>query len=177
MFLDEVARLLPPPEAPFTEDPAIWGGLEALIGRPFPSTYKQFTDCYGPGLVNDHVRFYHPLGVQLNLVREVEELTPYLDQVWREAELDFPFTTGFGIGDVVYWGNSKNRVTLFFLIAEGDPDEWHVIEQADDEYEDSELGFGAWLLRYLQGGGSRGLYVRNPQTRFGEVRQAWYYRE
>ncbi|NUP50376.1 MAG: hypothetical protein HOW97_24160 [Catenulispora sp.] len=167
MFLDEAVSLLPPPDEPFSSDGGAWRDLESALRVRLPGSFKAFADRYGPGMVDDHIRIYHPLAGRFwNLGEEMRERTDAYATIW--PQLEFPLTAGTAVGDVLYWGDTDHGIVLFFRIDGDDPDAWPIIEQADDSYEDSELGFGDWLLRYLRGGGSRGHFVRNVHAVDGE---------
>jgi hypothetical protein len=160
MFLEEVIGLLPPPDEPFSSDAGAWQDLESVLGRGLPGSFKAFLDRYGTGMVDVHIRFFHPLGAEhWNLGVAMRDEMEFYAAAWPRPEL--LLTAGTAVGDVLYWGNTNHGIVLFFLITGDDPEAWPVVEQADDSYEDSGLGFADWLLRYLRGGGSEGDFVKN----------------
>ena len=159
----EVRDLLGPPPEEIATAGGGYAQLEARLGITFPVVYKSFLDTYGPGMVSGDIRLYHPTIPFPNFFTLDEFITHLLDLVELEPmffapELDVPrFDLGFGVGDLIPFGEALNWVGLYFIISEDE--DWEVLEYSGGEYERSGLGFGPWFLRYLHGGGSESYYV------------------
>jgi hypothetical protein len=157
-FLAEVRDLLgPPPEEMAGTDDG-FEPLEERLGVSFPGDFKDFLGTYGPGTVSDDIMLYHPIISLPGFYTLDEYITELFDQVELEPmyfapDIDAPsFRMGAGLGELLPFGEALNWIGLYFIVSE-DPD-WEVLEYTQGEYERTGLGFGAWLLRYLRGGGS-----------------------
>jgi hypothetical protein len=157
-FLTQVRDLLgaPPEEIAGTDDG--FAQLEARLGVTFPRDFKDFLRTYGPGMVSQDVQLYHPvipLPGFYTLDEFIADLSEQaeLEPMYFAPDVDMPsFRLGAGVGELLPFGEALNWIGLYFIVSE-DPD-WEVLEYTQGEYERSGLGFGAWLLRYLRGGGS-----------------------
>ena len=57
-YLDELVRLMPPPERVFA--PTTWEDAEAAIGVQFPDSFKAFLDTYGLGTIEPELYVMDP---------------------------------------------------------------------------------------------------------------------
>src|SRR4051794_30748002 len=61
MQIDELTRVLPPPDSPSeVPTPADWHDAETAIGTPLPADFKAFLGVYGTGCIDDFLYVYSP---------------------------------------------------------------------------------------------------------------------
>ena len=152
--MEEVHARISPPDILISPERS-FEALENDLGLTFPADYKAFLCEYGPGALCGDVQLYHPtidfepycLLTELIQDAFTRNEVESLDFVEMDDGHPAPFRTGTQIGAILPFGDALNWVTVYFIIGD------------DPEYERSGLPFGKWLLRYLDGGGSRSHFV------------------
>jgi hypothetical protein len=151
-FIDEVRTLLPGREYDGPAD-ACWRDAEERLHVVFPRAFKDFLDSYGPGILDAHIRFFHPCAERMNLTRFIRENLEAWSDIWSRNPGTVPYPASTSVGGLLPWGNTTDGFALFFHMRTDDPADWTVFEYADFEYAESGLIFEHWLVRYLRQGG------------------------
>jgi hypothetical protein len=127
--LDDLKRLLPPPERPAVSE-YDWPAIEAEIGTALPADYKSLVDAYGPVRFSANLRLCTPHGrpggldltCWLELTRELlgdPACPPQSDHIPAGFALDPDALTA--------WGSITGSEYCLWYAAGPDPDVWPVI--------------------------------------------------
>lgn len=131
-------------------DPAPWTELENELGVHFPADFREFSDAYGPVLINNQVDIGHPAVELGNLGRAIRRTI----EAWSTApEDEVPYPVGSAPGELLPWGGSSSGEAIFFHVPETEHEEWAigVYEHDEGTYHEYAMTFNEWMLSYLRG--------------------------
>lgn len=145
------AILLPPNDADPVGSPDEWEEVEARHGMQFPSDYKMFLKTYGLGTPNGDFSVLSPFDDSFpseqirfrQVYREFYGTPDYLEYI---AEgLSAPVPAG-----LVAWANGDSA-TAYWDTKAGDPDQWTVVEEREDYWQQFPLSMSDFLARVITG--------------------------
>jgi hypothetical protein len=153
-MLDELVRILVPPESPIdTGSAGDWRRIQQEIGTAIPNDYCSFIERYGSGGIDGWLYFFNPFAASkyTNLQRQISARLGALREIRREFPRYVPFPVYPEKGGVLPWGCTGNGDTLYWVTT-GKPSDWSVCINEGrgpdwDVFAESMTGF---LIRLLK---------------------------
>lgn len=154
MTIENLIKVVPPPEEPFEAFRGTWELIEDEIRTALPQDYKDFVRLYGSGY------FMQFLGVSVPRSRNPNVLLRSAIYWARRAavqggfapdELPYPFWPD--PGGLLAFGSTDNGDTLLWL-AQGEPEDWKVVvwDRGLGRFEVFDCGLTDFLAGLATGG-------------------------
>ena len=122
--IDDLVRLVPPPEAP-VDATGDWARVETDLGLELPSDFKMLIQRYGLGQFESFITPLNPFGRHAMLIDEARRLQE--DQPFREQHPDLsPCAFYPKLGGLLPWAGTDNGDRICWL-TEGHPDTWTTV--------------------------------------------------
>jgi hypothetical protein len=132
MAIEELLRLVPPPEHPVeTGDAARWEEVERLLGTRLPQDYRDFATHYGSGLFVNFLGLWvlNPFAPSY-----LEQLRYYSDFLRTQRGLPERYGVPYGVfpdqPGWLLWGGTTNGDDLCW-VTEGEPEAWPLLLISD----------------------------------------------
>lgn len=126
-----------------------WPAVEASLGTALPTDFRVLADNYPTLCIDDFLHVVHPAG-EWTLREQNEQVLGAL----RGHRDNFPEYVPHPLfpepGGVLCWGVTDNGDELFWL-TEGEPDEWKVVVNNDDDGWTFDGGILSFLSGVLRG--------------------------
>jgi hypothetical protein len=163
MTIERLMAMMPPPVTRPTAVP--WHLAPGEVGFQFPDDYRDFTDLYGSGLINDQLLIWTP-SLKWDTVREGDAregfaslaagppsgLGDYLTELHEDEPDENPYPVYPDEGGLLAWGNDYSANHFFWLTGDPDPNKWPVVAWNRSGYWDRfDGGFGEFLVASLSG--------------------------
>ncbi len=155
--LDDLVRVVSPPEAPVDsgpEDGDVWRDVEFRLGLDLPIDFKQLVRVYGSGGWGGYLRMLNPFSGDpgLNLERRAHDLLAQDHVIRRRFPDQIPFALYPEKDGLFPWAVLSNDVRLCYL-TEGPVESWQMIVYGPggllyDRYRTSTTDF---LFRFVSG--------------------------
>ena len=148
VFLEQLMRLVPPPEAPICAgSPEAWVEVERKLGAPLPDDYKIFINRYGSGGFYDYLEIVSPFMPRNGLIAMFWR---YRDSYKQDKFPVFPEPEG-----LLLLGTDQCEHTLFWL-TKGEPNQWPLVYMDDNyidtpRYEYYEMTITQFLVEWISG--------------------------
>jgi hypothetical protein len=127
-MLEQLRRLLPPPDQPLEAAPPDgWAEVEAALGTGLPDDFKAFTQLYGSGKVDDFLYLFNPFaeGQDGNLLFEKDRVLAAYAETRARFPARLPLPPFPEDGGVLPLGRTDNGDELYWVTG-GDPRDWPV---------------------------------------------------
>jgi hypothetical protein len=127
--------LLPPPASPIESgSPDSWAAAEAALQTRLPADYKQFTQAYGTGSIDEFVTVLNASSTTARF--RLDEYGETMLAVTRELRavgiVEIPFPIYPEPGGLLPWGVTANGDWGYWITAPtGEPDAWEVAVSID----------------------------------------------
>ncbi|MBL8556372.1 MAG: SMI1/KNR4 family protein [Phenylobacterium sp.] len=122
MSIENLTRVVPPPDRPGDPFLGSWRDIEAKLGTALPRDYKAFVRMYGRGQFMEYVWIWTP-GAWDHHDR-LESMAPTVLRLLKEDE-DFPFPVWPEAGGLLPFGSTLDGDYLAW-VTHGAPDDWTV---------------------------------------------------
>jgi len=123
--IDDLVRLVPPPEAP-VDATGDWERVEADLGLELPSDFKMLIQRYGSGQFESFITPLNPFGPHPLLIADARRLQED-DQPFREENPELsPYAFYPEPGGLLPWAGTDNGDRICWL-TEGHPHAWTTV--------------------------------------------------
>jgi SMI1-KNR4 cell-wall len=149
--IDDLVRLVPPPEAP-VDATGDWEQVETDLGLELPSDFKTLIQRYGRGQFESFITPLMPFGKHAMLIDEARRLQED-DQSFRDEHPEIsPYAFYPDPGGLLPWAGTDNGDRLCWL-TEGRPDTWTTVTWNPRawDYDAHAVGATAFLHGWLTG--------------------------
>ena len=155
--IGRLVAMMPPPATRPTAEP--WHLAPGEVGFRFPDDYRDFTDLYGSGLINDKLLIWTP-SLKWGTVREGDAregftalaagppsgLGDYVAELHEDEPDENPYPMYPDEGGLLAWGNTYSANHFFWLTGEPDPNTGPVIAwNRSGDWHRFKGGFGDFL--------------------------------
>jgi hypothetical protein len=150
--MDELVRLVPPPEYPAAGD-GEWRRVWSSLGLHLPRDYQDLVRRYGLGSFDD-VLLWSPFTAHVwgNLVVRAIGLIEGHEPLRHDCPEDFPYPLYPEPGGLLEWASTGDGDRLCWLTT-GEPDCWPVVEwNIREGAQRHDIGAAEFLYGYLSGG-------------------------
>ncbi|MCX5401785.1 SMI1/KNR4 family protein [Streptomyces sp. NBC_00102] len=113
-----------------------WGEIESAYRFEFPRDYKEFVKRFGAGTIEGSIATLVPVVTSDPMVRRVAHLPDAVREesafrVWAEG--DDARARGYGIDQILVWGETDSADVLGWIASRDDPDSWPVVVYSRSE--------------------------------------------
>lgn len=122
MSIENLIRVVPPPERPGDPFAGPWREVESKLGTVLPADYKAFVRRFGLGYFMEYLRVWTPRAFDSDW--RLEQAAPRAIEVLGE-EHDFPFPLWPQPAGLLPFGSTLDGDFLAWVTS-GSPDDWHV---------------------------------------------------
>ena len=151
-MIDELLKLLPPPNYNKFLNEIQWTQFEIEINTRLPEDFKNFISIYGSGIIDNFIWILNPFSKNKNL--NYEKIV-YFQKSYHTLQKEFPKEYNRPLfpqkGSFLPWAVTDNGETFFWVVND-DPNSWivgiHSVDQGDEEI--YELGCVEFLLGLLR---------------------------
>ncbi len=155
MVIDELIKVLPPPDSPSEGGTGLdWGAVTARLGEPLPTDYMQFIEKYGSGTINGLIRVLNPFSSadHINFWTQMQALLAAFRALRAEDEDDCPYPLMYEPGGLLPWGVSLDG-DVYFWETTGLSGKWTVVVSCRDsgDFEEFAMPMTRFLARAIKG--------------------------
>ena len=122
MSIENLLRVVPPPERPGDPFLGRWLDVEATLGTPLPDDYKALVHVYGRGQFMEYIWIWTPKAY--DRYDRLESQAPTVLKLFREDEY-FTFPLRPDPGGLLPFGSTLDGDYLAW-VTQGSPDTWRV---------------------------------------------------
>ncbi|WP_020475356.1 SMI1/KNR4 family protein [Zavarzinella formosa] len=154
MAVKELVSFIPPPTSPLeVGDQSTWSSIEAELGSPLPSDYRDFVSTYGTGLLANLINVFNPFsrGEYRNLLQSTKRILDIARTLKIIMPERMPYAIFPEIGGMLPWATDENG-NWYFWLTEGSPDEWPVIagNSRDVDFQRFDIPMTTFLAKALK---------------------------
>ncbi|MFI6772158.1 SMI1/KNR4 family protein [Nocardia sp. NPDC050412] len=151
----QLSAVMPPsPLGPVIAPP--WARIEEAMGVGLPRDYRDFTDLYGHGAINDELGVNYP-GYQQSdgSLKTLADVAEENNRYRVYEALEAPFAGYPAPGGLLQWGSNYNGDMLCWLIEGEHPNDWPVVvvfrHIREPSWRRFDGGLAAFLLAVVTG--------------------------